>query len=573
MVDSTITNYVFDGIKTGDFGPGEESYVKNSTMIDLFEYYFDKPVPPTMKDLIPRHLLRNSSFEDAMHAHICVEYLEYIVANYKIRTISMMQEICAQLFYIRFGNYFAVADKMLYAFVGHGWIAEAEHYLIGAIRNGFKIFLDTRIAPLLGNVTIVTLYNKIRTLLDSANISRIETLVSTLVTLNGLFDDRISRFNNKILFENGVVDLNAPTASVRKGRPSDFMKTSTNIPFQKPNPQGLDELRNFLKSLFPDNDTYMYMMNTCSQFLRGYNREKKLFFWTGSGNNGKSVFIKLIEKSFGDYHTTVPTEMFTESQTSTSKCTHGLNHIQQALIATATEPNPDRPLHSGGIKSLTGNDTMPIRHLFKTMKNVPIYCQFVMASNSVPPATQIDQAFTNRIEAVEFTSFFCDELAHDMQKMHNEVIEQHSRLNVKRVVNTYPKKDFSDEDLLRMARVFMYMLVRQYIKYTRDLEKREIPQTVHSATHRVREGQNIVQKFIETTFKNPLETISEKIEPILMESVYSQYRNYMTVKHCTETPLNLTDLKFAIINLYGNKGYIESPPGSKEDFLIGHIPI
>ena len=543
-------------------------------MIDLDKYTYDLKIPDSLIYTIPEELLEKATFNDAMHIDISIRYLEYIFEGERPLNPSLFQEIVAQLFALRYRYKIAVCQQEVYLFLGHGWVQNANHFLPRIVQNGFKTFLETYIRPHFKKPEKIDLFYRVIQTLENSAVSRIEERIIKLMRLDNLFEKRIFKFNKKLLFRNGVVDLDnsVKKAVLRPGRPSDFMVTSTGNNFRKPSEEERQKLYKFLDSFFPDPAMLKYILDTCAQFLAGRNRDKKLFFWIGVGGNGKTVFMNFLRLGFGGYWVSVPIEMFTEQLTSNTKCTHSINHLKSALLATATEPSAGAKLLDSSVKILTGNDPLPSRGLYKNMEDINISCQFVIIGNSITSVKSMDHAFKERLEVAEFSTIFCEE---DQMKdliQHNEVINQSSQFKEQKVHVAVRDRDVEDS-LDKFAECLIYELVNRYVEKCRDT-KREIPDVVKLSTHKARESQNIVGNFLRATFEDPkksLQTLQKDQGMRLeMDFIYEKYQHYLAREYSLESPLSKEDLKNAIRNVYCNNRYIEFWQHKKKEYLLGH---
>ena len=151
------------------------------------------------------------------------------------------------------------------------------------------------------------------------------------------FDEKINSKLNLIGFDNGVFDLS--TMTFRMGAPDDFITVTTkyslpitpakeHIPFQvlyntimndKKNKVLVKELNEFIKQVHfnrpdskgnrTDDRLRNYVLRFLSSCLSGEIREEKFYFWTGSGGNGKSKLIELLDSTLGEYSKTLDVKL------------------------------------------------------------------------------------------------------------------------------------------------------------------------------------------------------------------------------------------------------------------------
>ena len=62
-----------------------------------------------------------------------------------------------------------------------------------------------------------------------------------------------------------------------------------------------DEVHAFLKQLFPVPEVYEYMVEHLASVLIGTNENQTFNLYVGSGRNGKSKLIELMQKVCGKY--------------------------------------------------------------------------------------------------------------------------------------------------------------------------------------------------------------------------------------------------------------------------------
>ena len=170
-------------------------------------------------------------------------------------------------------------------------------------------------------------------------------------------------------FKNGVYDLN--TNIFRPGRPEDFIsKTSPidYIEFEEDDEKVLD-VYEYLEKVFPDVSIRDYFMDVSSDIFLGGNHQKHVYFWTGEGDNAKSVTQNIFEKMLGHlsikFNTTVITGKKVQSGSANPELARAGGGVR---MATLEEPNSDEMINIGIMKNLSGNDSYYARDLFEKGK-------------------------------------------------------------------------------------------------------------------------------------------------------------------------------------------------------------
>ena len=151
------------------------------------------------------------------------------------------------------------------------------------------------------------------------------------------FQEKLNE-KNLLGFENGVYDLTE--GIFRGGLPSDYVSLSTGIrfpiaPSDRPlklsslmdHVEGLDDydelnegLEDFFEKVFPVKEVSEYTIRFLSSCLSGEIREEKFYFWTGSGGNGKSKLVELLDFTLGDYSRSMDVSFLTTKSGSSFIC-------------------------------------------------------------------------------------------------------------------------------------------------------------------------------------------------------------------------------------------------------------
>ena len=170
-------------------------------------------------------------------------------------------------------------------------------------------------------------------------------------------------------FKNGIYDLVNNT--FRPGRPEDFISKTAPIDyieFDEDDEKVLD-VYEFLEKVFPDKSIRDYFIDISSDIFLGGNHRKHVYFWTGEGDNGKSITQNIFEKMLGHlsikFNTTVITGKKVQSGSANPELARAGGGVR---LATLEEPNGDEMINIGIMKNLSGNDTYYARDLFEKGK-------------------------------------------------------------------------------------------------------------------------------------------------------------------------------------------------------------
>lgn len=192
------------------------------------------------------------------------------------------------------------------------------------------------------------------------------------------FDNDIYAFN----VQNGWIDLNTG-----KLQPHDSRKKFTKIAGAELIEQGCPKWKTFLGKIFSgDLEVIDFIQKLIGYSMIGKNLEKKIIFLYGkSGDNGKSVMIRILEALFGTYKKTVaPTALMKSSNGSDSGHTDKLAHMAGARLVTSTEPEKGFKLSESMVKAMTGDDTISASFKGKTEFEFSPQNTIWLACNHIP---------------------------------------------------------------------------------------------------------------------------------------------------------------------------------------------
>ena len=215
----------------------------------------------------------------------------------------------------------------------------------------------------------------------------------------------------------------------RGGLPSDYISLSTqlNLPVHKSMiPIGIDDileivkevenydelnegLNDFLEKVFPTDGVREYTLRFLSSCLSGEVREEKFYFWTGSGGNGKSKLVDLIELALGDYSRSMDVGYLTTKKGCSASASPELESIKHARFVWMSEPEKTDTIYVGKLKLMSGGDKMTTRGLYKETTQFKPQFKIILMCNELPKLGGNDGGIWRRIEVVEYISKFTDD--------------------------------------------------------------------------------------------------------------------------------------------------------------------
>uniref|UniRef100_A0A6C0LZW2 SF3 helicase domain-containing protein n=1 Tax=viral metagenome TaxID=1070528 RepID=A0A6C0LZW2_9ZZZZ len=222
------------------------------------------------------------------------------------------------------------------------------------------------------------------------------------------FIEQLDENRNLVCFSNGVFDME--NMVFRHGIPDDCisMCTGTNyIPYD-PEEENIKKVLDFFNQVLPDEDMREYVLTLLATCLSGHVPDEKIYIWTGSGSNAKSLCIQLTQLALGDYAAIMPITLITNKRAASNAATPELAKVKGKRLAIFQEPDNNMEINAGLMKELTGNDKIQARALFKDP--IEFFPQFkpILTCNRLPIVPSTDGGTWRRIRIIPFEMKFVD---------------------------------------------------------------------------------------------------------------------------------------------------------------------
>lgn len=196
----------------------------------------------------------------------------------------------------------------------------------------------------------------------------------------------------------------AGTIDLREGvlRPAQRGDGITRVTACAPVPGIPKVWRNFLlEACGYDEDFVRYLRDVLGYALTGDTSEHALFFFYGSGGNGKSVFLNTASGILNDYAATASMDTFTASYG--DRHPTDLAMLDGPRMVSASETEEGRAWAESRIKWLTGGDKVTARYMRQDFfQYQPLFKLFIVG-NHAPSLRNVDEAARRRFHIVPFT--------------------------------------------------------------------------------------------------------------------------------------------------------------------------
>ena len=455
------------------------------------------------------------------------EYQREQADKYMHESLGGSHNDIAKILYAEYGNEFvcaSIASKSWFQFKGHCWEPIEDGIFLRKKISGDIVerFLEVGkeiLTQLSGatdkgdNAMYETRFKQVQNMIKSLKSSPFKSNVmkeNQEVFYDKRFREKLDTNPALFPFNNGVYDLNLNI--FRPGRPEDFISKTAPIdydPDMDENDEGVQSIHDYLEKVFPDKSIRKYFLDISSDIFYGGNNQKQVYFWTGEGDNAKSVTQGFFEKMLGKlsikFNTTVITGKKVQSGAANPELARAGGGVR---MATLEEPNSDEMINIGILKNLSGNDTYYARDLFEKGKEgreiTPMF-KLVFICNKLPKLKYSDKATWNRIRVIPFESTFCrpDDPA-------PESFEE--QLRQKR----FPMDKEFGEKIPGLLKAFAWVL----LNHRKHIKERFEPEKVRMATAVYRKQNDIYRQFVE-------ECIAEESDKYInLTELYLQFKEW-----------------------------------------------
>ncbi|TQI66746.1 phage/plasmid primase, P4 family [Clostridium sp. KNHs216] len=159
-----------------------------------------------------------------------------------------------------------------------------------------------------------------------------------------------------------------------------------------------------------DKELQLYIQRMVGYFLTGSTAEQCLFFLYGTGANGKSTFVNMISSLFGDYTKNAQSDTIMRADRGNSSSARSdIARLKSVRLVTTSEPSGGCVLDEALVKTMTGEDVITARKLYKEEFQFRPEFKIVMATNVKPIIKHSDHGIWRRVRMLPFVAQIPDE--------------------------------------------------------------------------------------------------------------------------------------------------------------------
>jgi putative DNA primase/helicase len=239
---------------------------------------------------------------------------------------------------------------------------------------------------------------------NSERQSRLDAMLKAASSQRGI-PQRISDFDADpwlLNVANGTIDMR--TGKLRAHRKEDQITKLVDIAFD---PNALcPAWEQFLLDVFANRvDMISYIQRAVGYSLTGDIREQCLQFLYGSGANGKSTFLSVLEMISGDYGSQTEAATLLEADME-GRVRNDVARLAGARMVHAGELPEGKRLNEALVKSMTGGDPMTARFLRQEFFEFRPTFKIWLQGNHRPVIRGTEYAIWRRVRLVPFTVKF-----------------------------------------------------------------------------------------------------------------------------------------------------------------------
>lgn len=431
----------------------------------------------------------------------------------------------AKVLYAEYGTEFvcaSISNKLWYQFRDHRW---------EEIEEG--IFLREKISDDIVNkytdmgkeifTKLASVHDKAEEAMYNARLKQVQKIIGNLksspyknnimkeameVFYDRRFQQKLDQNPHLIGWKNGIYDLKLN--EFRIGRPEDFISKVLPIEYKEYqlSDEDVQNVINFLMKVFPDPEIRNYFLDTYSDIFVGGNNQKKVYLWTGDGDNGKSITQMFFDEMLGELAIKFNTQYFTGKKVASGSANPELARAAPPVrSATMEEPDADETLNIGELKKLSGGDKFWARDLFekgKMTREVTPMFMLTFICNKLPKLKYSDKATWNRLRVLPFEATFV-EPGEPCPETLEEQIKQ--------------KRFPMDKDLKHKIPGMVSAFAWYLLEWRKKVGVRKEPEKVREATAMYRRQNDIYRQFIE-------ECIIKDDAWLSLTEIYAQFKEW-----------------------------------------------
>jgi len=251
---------------------------------------------------------------------------------------------------------------------------------------------------------------------------------------------------------------------------------------------------------------------------------------TGSGGNGKSKFVDLVNGVLGQYGGSLSSTALTRKRPESGAANPDIMSIKGCRFVEIKEPDDGEPINSARMKQFSGEDLVEARGLYKDQEKFKITGKIFLACNRMPPIHSMDGGTWRRIRVIPFDSRFLP--------VGDPLIDESRHI--------YPRDDMMDEKLKSWRVPFFSLLVHYYEKKYCPHGIKNVPTIVMQACEAYKGNYDSFGKFIKARVRR----LAGWDESPTFKEFFKVYKNWVNDQTTSCKKLSESELRIRLNELY-----------------------
>ena len=155
-----------------------------------------------------------------------------------------------------------------------------------------------------------------------------------------------------------------------------------------------------------DLELYEWFLTLLAYASSGDRSEQIWTLWYGTGANGKSLLIWVLNELLGDLITSVDTEMLCKRNRNPDAPSPALVALRDHRIVVANEVPKGKAVDEAFIKAVTGQDKIRARGLHQSGEAIEAKAFLIWTGNHMPKVSGNDHGFWRRVNVIPFRRTF-----------------------------------------------------------------------------------------------------------------------------------------------------------------------
>lgn len=222
-----------------------------------------------------------------------------------------------------------------------------------------------------------------------------------------ILPNELDRYKDALNVKNGIVDLKTGKLRPHDRRLKMSLLADVDYIEGAACPLWLKFLDEITKG---DKELQLYIQRMVGYFLTGSTAEQCLFFLYGTGSNGKSTFVNMVSSLFGDYTKNAQADTIMRVDRGNSSAARSdIARLKSVRLVTTSEPSGGCVLDEALVKTMTGEDVITARRLYREEFQFRPEFKIVMATNVKPIIKHSDHGIWRRVRMLPFEAQIADD--------------------------------------------------------------------------------------------------------------------------------------------------------------------